>query len=95
MARNRNFCFTLNNYADTVLVDTINCKYIAYSKELAPTTGTPHLQGWISFENPKSLTAVIRLMPGCHIESMRGSIADNDAYCSKAGDLIERGLKPV
>jgi len=95
MSRNRNFCFTYNNYPNTELIDEVNCKYVAYSHEVAPTTGTPHLQGWISFENPKSLNAVINLLPGCHIESMRGSIAENDAYCSKAGQLIERGVKPV
>lgn len=95
MSRHRNFCFTFNNYPNTDLVDNIVCKYIAYSHEVAPTTGTPHLQGWISFKNTKTKSAVIALMPGCHIEVMNGSIVENEIYCSKAGDLIERGDKPI
>jgi len=94
MSRNRNFCFTYNNYPDTELVDGLACKYIAYAREVAPTTGTPHLQGWVSFENAKSLSAVRGLLPGCHIEIMRGSYEDNDLYCSKAASLVERGTKP-
>jgi len=95
MSRNRNFCFTFNNYPDTVLVDTLVCKYIAYSKEVAPTTGTPHLQGWVTFANAKTKSQVQRLMPGCHISIMNGSLAQNDAYCSKADQLVERGDKPI
>ena len=93
--RHRNFTFTHNNYNDTVLEDTLQCRYIAYSKEVAPSTGTPHLQGYVSFENTKTKRAVVKLMPGCHIEVMMGSLEENDTYCSKAGMLIERGIKPM
>ena len=55
MSRNRNYCFTFNNYPDTSLVDNLICKYIAYSKEVAPTTGTPHLQGYVTFVNAKTV----------------------------------------
>jgi len=95
MSRHRNFIFTHNNYVDTVLVDTLPCKYIAYSKEIAPTTATPHLQGFVSFSNPKTVASVRGLLPGCHVEVMHGSISQNEDYCSKAGDLIERGQKPI
>lgn len=94
-SRHRNFTFTHNNYADTELEDGISCRYIAYSKEVAPATGTPHLQGYISFENGKTKKAVIGLMPGCHIEIMMGTFEQNEAYCSKAGILFERGVKPM
>jgi len=97
MSRNRNFVFTYNNYPNTELVDNLICKYIAYSHEVAPTTGTPHLQGFVSFSNAKSLHAVQALLPGCHVEAMIGSIAQNEKYCSKEGteELIERGVKPI
>jgi len=95
MTRNRNFCFTFNNYPDTSLVDNLNCKYIAYSKEVAPSTGTPHLQGFISFDNAKTIQQARKLLPGCHVTIMIGSILQNDVYCSKAGQLIERGAKPI
>jgi len=95
MSRHRNFVFTYNNYPDTVLVDNVDCKYIAYSKEVAPTTGTPHLQGYVSFANPKTITAVRTLLPGCHVEIMLGSLAQNDDYISKVSEMVERGDKPV
>lgn len=95
MTRYRNFCFTYNNYPDTTLVDNVVCKYIAYSKEVAPTTGTPHLQGYISFATVKTVQQVYRLLPGCHISVMAGSLAQNDAYCSKSAELTHRGEKPV
>lgn len=95
MSRNRNFCFTYNNYPNTDLVDNLDCKYIAYSHEVAPTTGTPHLQGWVTFHNAKTVKAARELMPGCHILVMHGSLAQNDAYCSKSGLLTERGIKPI
>lgn len=93
--RHRNFVFTYNNYPNTDLVDNVACKYIAYSHEVAPTTNTPHLQGFITFNSVKSYNQVINLLPGCHVEAMRGSIAENEDYCSKAGNLIERGEKPI
>jgi len=97
MSRNRNFCFTWNNYDDNSLVylSQILCKYVAYSKEVAPTTGTNHLQGFIAFNNPKTLQQARSLLSGCHVETMLGSIAQNDVYCSKSGELIERGEKPI
>jgi len=100
MSKNRNFVFTWNNYTEQSLTllenyATIGAKYVAYAEEIAPTTGTKHLQGYISFSNPKTISQARAKLPGCHIESMLGSIAQNEEYCSKAGTLIEFGQKPV
>lgn len=95
MSKSRNYVFTYNNYPDTTLVDTVECRYIGYSKETAPTTGTPHLQGFIIFMSPKSLRAATKMLPGCHLDVMRGSFLQNERYCSKAGRLIERGALPL
>jgi len=95
MSRHRNFVFTYNNYPDTKLVDELNCKYIAYSEEVAPTTGTPHLQGYVTFNSAKTLAAVRTLLIGCHVEVMLGSIAQNEDYISKVAEMVERGEKPV
>lgn len=94
MSRHRNFTITQNNYGSTDLLDGIECAYIAYSKEIAET-GTPHLQGFICFENAKTKSAAIKLLPGCHVEIMIGSINDNIEYCSKESQLIERGTRPM
>lgn len=92
--RSRNFCFTFNNYPNTELVDSIECKYIAYAEEVGES-GTPHLQGFVTFYNKKSVQQVIDLMPGCHISIMKGSILQNEVYCAKQGTLVERGEKPM
>lgn len=97
MVKNRNFCFTYNNYPDTSLVDNIVCKYVAYSREVAPTTGTPHLQGYISFSNARTIQQARRLLPGCHVTVMAGTFTQNESYCSKKGTqlLVERGTAPL
>eukprot|EP00965_Chrysotila_dentata_P257610 6212938-Pleurochrysis_carterae.AAC.18 len=47
-ARNyRNYVFTKNHYMDEDIdrLDAAEVKHMIYGKEIAPTTGTPHLQG--------------------------------------------------
>nr|AJD07568.1 replication-associated protein [Sewage-associated circular DNA molecule] len=91
--RKENFVFTHNNYPNTTLQDTIDCKYIIYGKEIGES-GTPHLQGFVRFESKKSLAQVIALLPGCHVEV---AIAPQSAieYCKKDGDFTERGIAPL
>jgi len=90
MARTRNYRFTHNNYDGTSLEDEIECKYIVYGHEIAPTTGTPHLQGFVSFDTLKSIKQARDALPGCDV---RPSDFPEDAiaYCKKDGDFIERG----
>lgn len=51
-ARVKRFCFTLNNYNDDDLEKLKEyaqqwCQFAIIGKEIAPTTGTPHLQGYM------------------------------------------------
>lgn len=86
--------FTWNNHPDiTNLHDKL--QYVAYAHEIAPTTGTPHLQGWAYAKNSMRLTGWKKVLPGAHIEAMRGTFADNDTYCSKESQLIKLGEKPM
>jgi hypothetical protein len=89
MSRSRCFTFTHNNYENTQMEDELECKYIIYGKEVA-STGTPHLQGFVSFDNQMTLSAAIKKLPGCHVEI---AIAPDAAieYCKKDGDFTERG----
>lgn len=94
-AKSRAFIFTRNNYVDTNFEDALECRYICYGKEVAPTTGTPHLQGYVYFVNARSLRAVRTLFSGCHVEIARGDAASNKVYCEKGGDFTERGDPPA
>lgn len=93
MSRSRNFTFTQNNYPNTELVDNVECKYIIYGKEVG-ASGTPHLQGFITFRNQKTLKAAIKVLPGCHVEVAKTVHAAIE-YCKKDGDFTERGDKPM
>lgn len=94
MSRTRNFRFTHNNYEDTELQDNLKCRYMVYGKEIAPTTGTPHLQGFCIFESALTLSAARKKLPGCDVR-----VADYPQeaadYCKKDGDVTERGKAPI
>lgn len=97
MARTRDFCFTWNNYdLDSIeLLRSLECRYIVFGVEKAPTTGTPHLQGYVSFENAKTLSAVIKILKGAHVEIRRRSALEASTYCKKDGEFEERGVLPM
>lgn len=58
--------------------------YMIYQLEIAPSTGTPHLQGYIRFDGVKRGGTFKRwLRPEAHIEKARGDEQSNKDYCSK------------
>lgn len=96
----KHWCFTWNNYDDDslsqlqLLAASPDVVYLIAGRELAPTTATPHLQGFISFVERQRFTFVHSLLPSCHLESARGSPDQNRKYCSKSGDFSEYGTLP-
>lgn len=93
--RSRGFCFTFNNYTtDTIeKIKKISFLYLCYGKEIAPTTGTPHLQGYIHFKNARTLVSARKLGLG-HVEKANGTAQQSKIYCSKSGDFKEFGTIP-
>lgn len=98
----RDYCFTLNNYtpleeerlkSNEVLK---NVTFMIFGHEIAPTTGTPHLQGYVYFKSPKTIKAANRAL--VQRVSLRSAIADasaNITYCSKdATDVFTHGTPP-
>lgn len=93
----RIWCFTLNNYDESdiekfssLVPDT--CKYVKFGKEKG-AEGTPHLQGYLILNTVARLKQMKKLCPKSHWEATRGSMAQNEAYCSKDGDVFEFGSK--
>jgi len=91
----KSWIFTLNNHdgdrdrqwlEDSALQ---HCAYMCFQRELAPTTGTPHLQGWLYLLAPrtmrglKSTVFAPQRMQGVHLERARGSRDECFQYCSK------------
>lgn len=58
--------------------------------------GTPHLQGYVYFQNARSLAALKKMLPRAHLAPAKGTGVQNKAYCTKDGNvLIEAGTVPV
>lgn len=91
--RSKNFVFTHNNYQNTEVEDNISCRYIIYGKEVGEL-GTPHLQGFVTFENQISLQSAIKKLPGSHVE-VAATTQQAIEYCKKEGDFTERGIAPM
>jgi len=90
----------LNNYnsKDEEHIQTVikTCaRYIVYGREIAPTTGTPHLQGYVYFHNARQHKSVSRLLPRAVVAPSKGSPTQNYTYCTKDGDFFEAGDIPM
>lgn len=93
-SRSRSWCFTLNNWtdADTEFLSTVPASYVVYGKEIAPTTGTPHLQGYLQLKEAKTLQAMKTMMgQRYHLEMRQGTTKQAIDYCKKDGDWTEHG----
>lgn len=96
----RAYVFTFNNYTqeDESRIQSIDCKYCCYGRETAPTTGTPHLQGYIYFANPRAKRGVERSIGGearLWIEEARGDSLNNYDYSTKDdSSYFEKGTRP-
>ena len=92
-----NYIFTCNNYTEKSEADLtlLKYKYIYYGKEIAPSTSTPHLQGYLCLKDKQSESSIRKKLPGFHLQVMRGSLEQNDLYCSKSGNTTELGIKPM
>lgn len=93
--KSRNWVFTLNNYTDDDirLIDSIDCQYYCYGQEVSES-GTPHLQGYIRFQNQVRFNFVKKLLPSAHLEIMRGTSDEAINYCKKDGMWTDKGTPP-
>lgn len=100
-AQSQNWCFTVPNYTDVELLhlqllsEDPSVAYLIVGREVAPTTGTRHLQGFIRFNKRLRFAGVRNLLPQCHLTSARGTLQQNRDYCSKEGDFDEWGTCPA
>lgn len=101
MAKLRHTVFTLNNYTDRDIDDLKNWdrhSYLVFGKEVAPSTGTPHLQGYIEFKNQILFTTIKKKFPNIHVEKRKGTPKEASDYCKKedpnfyeCGELSQQG----
>jgi hypothetical protein len=98
----KHYCFTINNPTDeeTQTLQAIGSErpegilYLVYGREKGEE-GTPHLQGFISFDKRRTLKWVKRLISNrAHLETARGTPKQASEYCKKDGDFEEFGICP-
>lgn len=85
-SKGRHWILTWNNYTGTDIVFLedwckSNCENYTFQKEIGKE-GTPHLQIYFSFKNPRSFKALKETFTGAHIEPCRNKIAA-EQYCRK------------
>lgn len=83
----KTWMYTLNNYKeeDIIFLEELDgvSRHIC-GKEIAPTTGTPHLQGRITFKKAMRLSAVKKIHKRAHWTGARFQKSD---YEQKGGDI--------
>lgn len=94
--RCRRIVFTLSNYTDeeekTIQDAATGLRFLIYGRENAPTTGTPHLQGYCASNSLKTIEGWKQLLGRrLHIEMARSSEKANIQYCSKEGNVFQSG----
>lgn len=95
-ARGRNWIFTIQNWTEADIerlaaLVPAEATYVIYGREIAPTTQTPHLQGFIQFRNANRFNRAKELIGGnAHIELCRNAI-NSIEYCKKENNWSEHG----
>lgn len=115
MARVYGWVWTLNNYTQEDIlringsIGQRGISYICYGREIAPSTGTPHLQGYLQ-STQKQITRLQLAFEPTHLNNMqmaKAASGPNQAelagefgepytaigYCMKEGDFYETGIK--
>ena len=76
-------------------------RFVAYGLETCPTTGKKHHQAFVYFHKQRSvgkrsLCKIGKLFGDiqCNVQAMRGSVRDNEVYCSKESSLQKFGDEP-
>jgi len=104
--RSRAFVGTLNNptatdkqYYKSVSLEEMS--WIVAEEEIAPDTGTPHLQMACHFKSQTDIGKARRIfgLNRAHVEIMKGTCEQSFQYCSKDKDtsayFLERGVRPA
>lgn len=95
--RARHTCWTLNNWTETELravseYANVEARYMCWAQEVGEE-GTPHLQGYTAWDNPRSLEKFKQsVSPRLHYEPhTRGTAQQNRNYC--LGMVEKKGFK--
>ena len=103
----RRWAFTINNYSEEepwrtveTLAEQKTIKFLVVGREVAPSTGTRHLQGYVEYFSCRSFQGVTRHLfaifnGNAHIEVAHSTQSENFTYCTKedSDPFIFKGQK--
>ena len=107
VSKARNYTFTINNYSESDLQGFEDLAsaltkhhYICYGFEVAPSTGTKHIQGYIQLDSAQRYSFLHNYFDfkkdnetlKFHVEIANGTPEQNKVYCQKDGDFYEFGV---
>lgn len=94
----RNYSWTFTDY-DVSEENKANYKKLEsharrliIGEETCPTTGRPHLQGYVRFKNSQYFSFLKRRFPKAHIDQAKGNDSENEVYCTKESTFINFGF---
>lgn len=97
MSRAKHWCFTLNNYTENdierITANASFFDYVIFGREVGDS-GTPHLQGFVSFPSRVRLNNCVETVGQAHFTVAR-NVDHSIQYCKKDGDFVEIGTKPI
>lgn len=99
----KNGCFTMNNYSEedwrTLCDNSDRFQRLIIAKEIAPETGTPHIQGYCEFFAKTRRVAFFKALGVKHAhwnkEPVKGDIWAQLRYCEKEGREIFKKNIPM
>nr|WAE42497.1 MAG: replication associated protein [Cressdnaviricota sp.] len=86
----RNWAFTLNNYTteEVEFLKSYGFKYIIFGYEEAPTTGTPHLQGYFQLLKKQKIEFIKKnINKRMRLATAKGNLEQNKIYCRKTNPV--------
>ena len=98
--QSRDWCFTLNNPIEDEIASIYGAehgsfgggvKYLVAGMEGMGPDCTPHIQGFVQWNSPKTLEKCKAVLDRAHWEKRRGSPTQAAEYCKKEGDFFEVG----
>lgn len=104
MSKSRGWCFTINNYTDEdimrcVMTDLLGeRRYIICGFERGEVCNTPHIQGYIHFENAVSFDSVRDFFPNIKLFEAKATgkkFSKRWTYCKKDCEYWEEGECPA
>lgn len=92
--QSRNWVFT-SFREDEPKFDDDNLEFLAYGKETCPSTGRQHWQCFCVTKKRVTRKGLMKITGDCWCDVIRGTLAQNEKYCSKDGNYKTFGKLPI